>query len=61
MTTVEMITLAAAVAMVILIEVQIIIIKKDLRREIIMRRSLQRVEKDHIRRLWEIIREAGLP
>lgn len=61
MTTAEIIALAAAVAMAILIESQIIIIKKDLKRERILRRSFQRVAKDHIRGLWEDIRAAGIP
>lgn len=61
MTTAEIIALAAVVAITILIETQIIIIKKDLTRERIMRRSFQRITKDRIIGLWEDIRAAGIP
>lgn len=61
MTTAEIIALAAAVAMAILIETQIIAIKKDLRREIIMRKGNMRIMRDHVRGLWEDIRAAGIP
>ncbi|MBR3360037.1 MAG: hypothetical protein IKG39_01730 [Lachnospiraceae bacterium] len=61
MTTAEIIALAAAVAMAILIETQIIAIKKDLRREIIMRKVNMRIMRDHVRGLWEDIRAAGIP
>lgn len=61
MTTAEIIALAAAVAMAILIETQIIAIKKDLRREIIMRKGNMRIMRDHVCGLWEDIRAAGIP
>lgn len=60
MTTAEIAALAAGVAMIIIFEMQLIGIKKDLKREIIMRRSNTRVIAKHIRELWQDLRAAGI-
>lgn len=59
MTTEQIVLLITEVAL-ILIEIQIILLKRDLRREIIVRRSEKRTMKDCIRRLWVDIRAAGI-
>lgn len=61
MTSAEMAALAAAIVMIMLIEIQIIGIKRALKREIICRKSFQRITKAQIKRLWEDIRAAGIP
>lgn len=61
MTTGEIIALAAVVAMVILIEIQLWILKVALQREIKYRKAITRINKDRIVALWEDIRAAGIP
>lgn len=61
MTTAQITWMAAVAAMIILVEFQIVGLKKDLRREIIIRKSNTRVITKHIRGLWQDIRDAGIP
>lgn len=59
MTTEQIVLIITEVAL-ILVEIQIITLKKDLRREIIVRKSRMRTMQDCIRRLWVDIRAAGI-
>lgn len=60
MTTTEIIVLISEIAMIAIIELQIFMLKKDLKREMIMRRSNMRVLRKHLTELWEDIRAAGI-
>lgn len=61
MTTAEIILLISEIAMIAIIELQIFMLNKDLKRETIMRRSNMRVLRRHLTELWEDIRAAGIP
>lgn len=60
MTTTEIIVLISEIAMIAIIELQIFMLNKDLKREMIMRRSNTRVLRKHLTELWEDIRAAGI-
>lgn len=60
MTTIEIIVLILEIAMIAIIELQIFMLNKDLKREMIMRRSNMRVLRKHLTELWEDIRAAGI-
>lgn len=60
MTTTEIIVLILEIAIIAIIELQIFMLNKDLKREIIMRRSNMRVLRKHLTELWEDIRAAGI-
>lgn len=61
MTTGTIIALAAvAAAWVLFTEMRIASIRRDLTREIIMRKSMERINRRHIKGLWEDIRAAGI-
>ena len=60
MTSGEIIALSAVVTWVILVEFQILAIRKDLTRESIMRKCTNRIMERHIKGLWEDIRAAGI-
>lgn len=61
MTTGTIIALAAvAAAWVLFTELRIASIRRDLTREIIMRKSMERINRRHIKGLWEDIRAAGI-
>lgn len=60
MTTIEIIVLILEIAIIAIIELQIFMLNKDLKREIIMRRSNMRVLRKHLTELWEDIRAAGI-
>lgn len=63
MTTEQIMLLIAEIALLIaeiVIEIQIIMLKKDMLREIIVRKSRMRTMQNCIRRLWVDIRAAGI-
>lgn len=60
MTTTEISVLISEIAMIAIIELQIFMLNKDLKREMIMRRSNMRVLRKHLTELWEDIRAAGI-
>lgn len=60
MTTTEIILLISEIAMIAIIELQIFMLNKDLKRETIMRRGNMRVLRKHLTELWEDIRAAGI-
>lgn len=61
MTTGTIIALAAvAAAWVLFTEIRIASIRRNLTREIIMRKSMERINRRHIKGLWEDIRAAGI-
>lgn len=60
MTTAEIILLISEIAMIAIIELQIFMLNKDLKRETIMRRSSMRFFRKHLTELWEDIRATGI-
>lgn len=61
MTTAEIILLISEIAMITIIELQIFMLNKDLKREMIMRRSNMSILRRLLTALWEDIRAAGIP